>query len=80
MRRELDKLEQFDSQKAEIEKWEGAAKLWHTMMQKEIFRQDIIRADAIKEFAERVQKYCTSVELNEYINTLVEEMVGDGDG
>ena len=38
------------------------------------------RADAVKEFAEQIKKHCTSIELNEYIDTLVQEMVGEEDG
>lgn len=32
--------------------------------------------DDIKEFAEKIKRHCTSIELNEYINSLVEEMAG----
>lgn len=74
-------------QVAEIEHWKGVAKLWHTMMKREIFRQDIIRADAIEAFAERVKMefYYEFDELipsimADKIDALVKEMVGDTDG
>ena len=35
------------------------------------------RKRAIKDFAERIKRHCTSIELNEYIDSIVEEMVGE---
>ena len=35
------------------------------------------RAEAIEQFAKKIQRHCTSIELNAYIDTLVEETVGE---
>ena len=38
----------------------------------------LAQANAVRGFAEIIQKHCTSVELNAYIDSLVEEIVGEG--
>ena len=35
------------------------------------------KAEAIKEFAEKIKKHCTSIELNAYMDSVLEEMVGE---
>lgn len=39
--------------------------------------QNQLKSEARREFAEKIHKHCTSIELNEYIDTLVEEMERD---
>ena len=55
----------INRQKAEIES------------QREYLNVSKIRAEAIKDFAERIKSHCTSIELNAYIDSIVEEMVGE---
>lgn len=71
----------INRQKAEIERLKG----WQDLLKAE--KHSLIKAEAIKEFAERLKKYSTyssdlSMLVIHYwrIDDLVKEMVGEGNG
>lgn len=68
----FDALSLITRQKAEIEK----VKSIYNSFQAEL---DCAKSEARREFAEKIHKHCTSVELNEYIDTLIEEMESESD-
>ena len=82
----LDKLEQFDRQKAEIERLQKHTKEGIVLARQLPELASAIQAEAIKEFAERLKdkhKHNTTsvvslVTVFDNINTLVKEMVGGG--
>lgn len=62
-----DALDLISRQKATIEYLETK----QMTFAKGFYRQ------CVKDIADRFQKHCTSIELKEYINTLVEELMGE---
>ena len=76
----LGAIEIINRQREEIEKRErGLQFLQEAIGKNESRWLGIVaeqRAEAIKEFAKKIQRHCTSIELNAYIDTLVEETVG----
>lgn len=67
---EIDRLTEDSNRLKKVQmQLDDAMKMYH-----------VIKAEAVKEFAERIKKHCTSVELNAYIDSIVEEMVGDNNG
>ena len=67
-------LDLINRQKAEVEKWKNDNA---NMAQHYLILLQEAQAEAIKGFAERIKRHCTSIELNEYIDSIVEEMVGE---
>lgn len=83
----LDKLENFDRHKAEIERLKKTVVDLNSNITDLIFQKDKIKSEAIKEFAERLKSYLLlptvkemSVVTAEDIDNLVKIMVGDNNG
>lgn len=81
-----DVLGIINSQKEEIEQWQEEANSWQTCFCKGIDNREEIKAEAYKEFAERIRKCCTynddlsadawlSVTMD--ISCVLKEMVGE---
>ena len=85
-----DALSLITRQKAEIERLKRECdKAWEEHSEAEL-KYDLLfdeaealirraKSEARREFAEKIHKHCTSVELNEYIDTLIEEMESESE-
>ena len=77
-----EQLEIIEHKKAEIEQWKEEANKYQTLWCEDV---QIARAEAIKEFADRLKSRTHEISCNtqqvvtkEDINNLVKEMVGEG--
>lgn len=81
-----DVLGIINSQKEEIEQWQEEANSWQTCFCKEIDNREEIKAEAYKEFAERIRECCTYnddlsadawLSVTKDISCVLKEMVGE---
>ena len=83
----LDKLEEYERQKAEIERLKKAIKVQDIMIEQQDYKLKSTKSEAIKEFAERLKGYAKELKIGDNIylqvvgigriDNLVKEMVGE---